>query len=205
MNRLILTGSDTTQAELLALTAPELLRYAIRHQVDFKSVRKYDPEIHPMWHKIPLILEHLALYDQVIWIDADMLVTNADLTPWTDMNSGIHMSRDWGPDATNDGIFTTACMVVNRDAASILMLAERNREEWQHREFHEMAYLRSIYPAHQDKFHIHPRRVLNPVPVEVSPDAAEPWQPGDWLCHFTMIPVEKRIELVKGFINNHSK
>lgn len=202
MKRLILTGCNMAQAELMDVTGPRMLIYANLHGIDFKMVRNYDPEIDPMWHKIPLILHELATYDQVIWIDADMIVTNLERIPWYEMDRGLHMSRDWGPDATHDGIFTTACMIVHRDAAFLFQLAMAKQEQWQHAEFHEMAYLRSIYPVEKEAFHIHPRRILNAVHPDVSPDVAEPWQPGDWLCHFTMIPVEDRVKLVHRYLES---
>lgn len=200
MKRLLLTGCNMAQAELMDLTGPRMLTYANLHDIDFKMVRNYDPEIDPMWNKIPLILHELATYDQVIWIDADMMVTNLGRIPWYEMDRGLNMSRDWGPDATHDGIFTTACMIVHRDAAFLFQLAMANQEQWHRAEFHEMAYLRSIYGEHEKHFHVHPRRVLNAVHPDVCPDVIEPWEPGDWLCHATMVPVEERMRILKSVI-----
>jgi len=40
------------------------------------------------------------------------------------------------------------------------------------------------------------RRMFNAVPDEVSPgNVVEPWQPGDFAAHLTMLPVEQRVAL----------
>lgn len=40
------------------------------------------------------------------------------------------------------------------------------------------------------------RRMLNAVPDEVSPgNVPEPWQPGDFAAHITMVPIEERVRI----------
>ena len=51
-------------------------------------------------------------------------------------------------------------------------------------------------PEWNGAINIHPPRFLNSVPNEVCPGkVVDPWRPGDFAAHLTMLPVEKRIEL----------
>jgi len=43
---------------------------------------------------------------------------------------------------------------------------------------------------------IWPRRMFNAVPDAVCPgQVPEPWQPGDWCAHLTMVGIQRRIEI----------
>ena len=55
--------------------------YAQKHGYDFKDDDDvFDKTRHPAWSKILLILRYIKFYDYIIWIDADTLIMNYEIT-----------------------------------------------------------------------------------------------------------------------------
>lgn len=194
---LILTGYDGKFAPLGDLTTPLMLSYANRHRFDFLCVRTYPDGEPAYWHKVPRIVTAIEQgYDRVIWIDADMVVANPEYAPPWD--KGFHASKDWGVDATTDEHFSMCCIIAGKDSVSLFRWLLNHKADWISKPFPEQAPMRHLYANHvaaKEIMKIHPRRVLNAVPIEVHASVVEPWQPGDWLCHLTMLSIEARVAL----------
>lgn len=74
MRRLVLTGwSGTAFARMAAITVPLQERYAKRHGMDFCCGNLFG-ERPPSWNKVMLILSGLQKYDEILWLDADVVV-----------------------------------------------------------------------------------------------------------------------------------
>jgi hypothetical protein len=195
MKTLLLTGYDDKMQELGDLTSPIMLAYASKHRMDFRCVRNFVLGEPAYWQKIPDVISALEMgYDRVIYMDADILVTNPSyFPPWS---TGFHASRDWGVDAIGPECFSMCCFVAGRDSEYLFQWIENNKEKYINVPFPEQTPMRELYKTNKDIMTIHERRVFNSVPIEVHETAQEPWQPGDWICHLTMIPFEDRVKLL---------
>lgn len=203
MNTLLLTGYNQAMAPIGDLTSPLMLQYANLHGYDFHCSRIFETGCESYWQKIWDIRAFTALsnpirknYDRIMWLDADQVITNPQWTPpW---ESGIHFSLDWGTDAITDDHFSACGFVVCRDAFGIMSSVAESHYLFREREFPEQMALRNIRAnriRERRQMFVHARRVLNAVPKEVSEEAPDPWQKGDFAAHLTHLPVERRAEL----------
>lgn len=133
--RRIIQSADEVHAHLLAITHDAHLRYAVRCDADFVVLKGYaEPGVHAAWNRIAMMLDAFADgVDKVVWLDADTLVVNQDVSIFseTDDDVAFQMVRvpgstaEWGrgEDIWNDGV-----MVANRAAIEGLtwMWSKRN-------------------------------------------------------------------------------
>lgn len=200
MRPLLLTGYDDAMACIGDLTAPLMERYAYRHDLDFHCVREYESYTHPAWQKLELVAAALKWGSPyVIWLDADMVITNpASVPPPQPTPKALGLSRDWGEDATGSGDFSTGAFVAGEGALPILEEA-MTRTRWQNAPLWDQSALREVWadcPWARERVQVLPRCIMNPVPDSVCPGkVVTPWRPGDWLCHLTMVPFPRRVEL----------
>lgn len=213
---LVLTGYDSAFAPLGELTKPLVKEYARRHGFGFLCLREppswkfptggmeHCPgNWHPSWWKMWLLPYLFKICGRVLWIDADMVVTNPEVVPPGE--SGYHCSLDWGVDATEPWMLTNCCFAAFPDCVPLVQWVLENRENISC-EFHEQNHMREAAKQgfcgddQQPVITVHPSRVFAAVPVEVHPSVVDPWQPGDWLCHLTMVALEERVRLAKEFI-----
>lgn len=197
MKTLLLTGYDDKMAPVGTLTSPLMESYAKRFACDFRCWTELSGKHPGYWEKVPQVLDAFDEgYERVLWLDADQLITNP--THWPVMwNTGFHASMDWGKDATDDSHFSMCGFVVCRDAAHLFEFLEENKADWVDKPFPEQAPMRWLYEHRYGGFRMttHPRRVFNAVPIQVHETVVEPWKPGDWCAHITMVPVERRVEI----------
>lgn len=141
----------------------------------------------------------LRHYERVLWLDADVVVTDPEIR-LDDFNAlRIHFSRDWGEDAIDDSHFSSGAYLVH-DTQACVVAEALAQDQFRDSAFGDQDAFRFVYknpPLPLSLFHIHPRRKFNAVHPEIGPSVIEPWQPGDFLCHLTMVPIKKRIELAK--------
>ncbi len=211
----LLTGYDDAMSYIGDLTSPLMDRYARLHGMEYKCRRlfgdvaprlewqEYVDGSHPAWQKIRVVIE--AFNDgagMVMWLDADSVITNPSLE-WRSKQSGLHVSRDWGIEGKASD-FSTGNFVAYADTLPLWEEAALRGPEWAHEPLYEQSAVVEMYEELawvHNLVHIYPRRVLNSVPIEAGFEAvAEPWQPGDFLCHLTNMPsrearVQKFFEL----------
>lgn len=201
MKTLVLTGYDDAFKELGEITTPGKEEYARRHGFFFYCMKSYPLKGHPSWWKMHHIPNLFHCYDRVIWMDADIVVTNPEVVPPGE--SGYHVSRDWGQDSKEWYKLNNGCFCCFPDSVPIFRWVLDNREKYS-QEFHEQNHLRE-YARHEDggdgcQISVHPPRVFNSVPVEIHPSVVDPWRPGDWCAHLTMVALPERVRLAKEFI-----
>lgn len=197
MKTLVLTGYDDAYAPLGDLTAPRMLAYASDHNYDFQCFRDCPSGIESSWHKIEMVLNALTYYERVFWIDADIMITNPTISH--DYRNGFFASLDWGVDATRSEHFSAGAFVICRDTGQMLAEVMRQHEHCVSLGMWEQQPMRELYQRYEHSMHILPRRTLNAVAPEVHPSAPEPWQPGDWAVHFTMLPIADRVDLFRKY------
>lgn len=179
------------------LTAPFMLDYASRHEMDFKCVRNYPGNVPAYWQKMTSLVEAFDCgYDRVFWLDCDQYITNPLYAPpWT---SGFHASLDWGADAEDDSCFSMCGFTAFRDSRFLFEWVLNHEIEYIDQDFPEQTPMRHLYRTSSRARHvmkIEPRKVFNCVPIEVCKEAPEPWEPTDFCCHITHVPVEDRVRI----------
>lgn len=207
MNILILTGYDDAMASVGDLVAPQHAWYASLHGLPHECVRYYEPGTHPSWQKIRLITERLPHYDAILWLDADVVVTNPQIHPEDFLpHCGLIVSTDWTHPAPEDEIkhFSLGNFLITNcpESFELLRLASL-RTEWANRPLWEQQAIQEEYranPTVRPWVKVLPRRRLNAVYATESTTGPEPWEPGDFLCHFTYLPNEERARLIPGAI-----
>jgi hypothetical protein len=195
---LLLTGYNEKFKPLADITVPRMQDYAQRHNLRFKA-QQYG-ESNPYWEKIRDTIAALStgFYERVFWLDADQLITTPEVS-FDRLTKGVHFSQDWGVDATEPHHFSACGFVACLDSLPLFEWVESVREQYVGGDFPEQTPLRLALQENRfpGMIHVHPRRVFNSVPIEVHPSVVEPWQPGDFAAHITMLTVEERVKLAK--------
>src|SRR5262249_39072233 len=86
--------------ELLRVALPGFHVYAQRHEYELIDAPPQRDDRPPSWLKVPLLHELLATYDEVLWLDADVVIVNehddlADDVPDEDWQAVV---RHYTPD-----------------------------------------------------------------------------------------------------------
>lgn len=202
---LLYTGHDTAYQPLADITVPRMREYAKWHGMKFEcyTAPMLDVPNGIYWTGVCGALSAFkAGYDRAVYLDCDQLLTNFDWEIPEEWVNGFHASKDWGNDAIEPWHFSACGFIANRDCIPMLETVLDMEPEWREKPFQEQGpwqeWLR-LHQWHQKEeptITIHPRRTFNAVPDQIAPgNVPEPWQPGDWCAHLTMVPLERRIEI----------
>lgn len=217
MKTLLYTGHDAAYKPLADITVPRMSEYAMRHGMDFTC--HTDPLIDVpngiYWTGVCGALKAFEEgYDRAIYLDVDQLVTNFDFK-LPDWHFRFHASKDWGSDAVESWHFSMCGFVAYPDSQSLLNRVLSMEPEWREKPFPEQGPFQEMVktftagiPMVKNKegltalINVHPRKVFNNVPDQICPgNVPEPWQPGDWCAHLTMLDLNRRIEIAKEILN----
>jgi galactosyl transferase GMA12/MNN10 family len=88
VNRALVTFAVGSHAPLLEESLPAMGRYADQHGYDLISRPPAMLLRPPSWHKITAVLTALDTYDEVLWIDADVLVLDDSLDLADEVDDG---------------------------------------------------------------------------------------------------------------------
>lgn len=198
---ILITGFNDHQAPLAELTVPLMRDYAKRHKLSFRCAHFNAIGKEAYWQKILLTLQAFDEgFDRVFWLDVDQAITNpeVDFRDWSLGNSEIlfQASLDWGQDAIGTHDFSMCGYICNLYAKYLFEHVNSRHDECINGDFPEQTPMREEISTQSKNHRIHPRRIFNAVPDEVSPgNVVEPWQPGDFAAHLTMLPVPERVAL----------
>lgn len=87
MNRAIVTYAEGAHEELLDAALPSYRTFAERHHYDLCVTRNRKFDMPAAWNKIPLLIDALGRYDEVVWFDCDLIVVDPSLD-FPDMADG---------------------------------------------------------------------------------------------------------------------
>lgn len=195
---IVLTAYNDEMAPIGDLTAPLMLQYANKHGYSFHCARFNGGKPDCYWQKISLMVSLLKEMDEpILWLDADQMITNPEWTPDFPEWFMMHASMDWGVDATEGYHFSACGLMASTLSGPFLEDILRSKDILFNHPFPEQTALRMAvqYGNWDHAIKVHPRRVFNAVPIELCPTAPEPWQPGDFCCHLTHVPVEERVAM----------
>lgn len=220
MKTLLYTGYDSAYARLADITLPRMEQYAAKHGIDF---RYYVAPLINVPHGIYWTGVVGALnafrdgYDRAFYLDVDQLITNMDDEPMVS-GAGFHAPKDWGKDSVDPWQFSMCGFIATPDAKSLFDTALEMEPEWRDKPFPEQGPMQHIVKkmvedlphmvANKENLtgliNVWPRAWLNCVPDEVCPGSVpEPWLPGDFAAHLTMLPLDERIKLAHKLIKEH--
>jgi len=207
---LVLTGADAAMAEVHAMTVASKREWAAARGYDFLELRQWNAAPAIVWQKMSWIEQMLRIYDVVVWLDADALVTNP-LFSVESLKTGeavFHISEDWGPCDPGDEWwwFNTGNMVVQRAVGMEALwkaIWQLGREQWLDRWGFEQSTLQALKrdPNYARFIQVLPGKVLNAVPRCVQPTTRHPWDASCFLAHITGVPNARRVEILKGALS----
>jgi len=183
--------------------------YTLRHgYTRITDESAYDSTRAFSWSKIPLVQKYLSEYDFLIWMDADVLVTNHDIK----MEIFIAMMK---PDAfmfvghdfqnLNMGIF----VIRNCPLAHEFLKDAWNKTEYLDHIWWEQAAVIDLwknsekYQPHMDILPCEHINILNAFHYQISPRVH--WLPGDFCIHFAGIhDKDTLVKIQQLYANNVS-
>lgn len=212
MRTILYTGYDAPYTPLASLTVPRMVALAAKHGIEFQAFDEPPPGLNIYWTGVARGLKFLREgYERIIYLDVDQMITNPDKAPWLSVGtSGFHASKDWGADAVEPWHFSMCGFVAHRDCIGLFENVLTMEPDWQDKPFQEqgpfrelvrqmmadLPHMRELKPGEPNNglINIHPRKLFNCVPDEVSPgNVPEPWRPGDFAKHITMLPIGERV------------
>ena len=217
MKTLILTGSDQSMMGVLDLTLPSKQEYCKNHNYDLLSLRSFaaDTECnfsstHVGFLRAVMAFKQLRFYDNVMWIDADSIITNMDykIEDFIQNDACFIASYDW----MHFNSFSTGNFIVRKtndtqDLFNRFLAASRYRLN---DIMAEQGTLNQIYnelDSNKKMFNILPHKFLNSVPeFLVDTDTwrndnnrsgiVKPWTPDCFLAHLTGLSTAERINIL---------
>lgn len=228
---LIMTGSDINLKEVLSLTLDSKINYTKKHNYDlliktnWNNVSKYhfkDFEAQFQDNSQPYLkvlgflrvlyaFEMLRDYDNVMWIDADAIITNSNYTI-QDITTEEHcffVSHDWAWTKS----FNTGNFIIKRhkDTQALYETFLEVSKHFLSDPCQEQATLNYIYQSNiylQNVIKVLPWKYLNSVPewaqtTETWKDRskiAEPWTEESFIAHLTGLTNEERIHILTSNI-----
>lgn len=216
MKTLILTGSDEKMLKVLDLTLSSKQEYCKKHNYDFLSLRSFaaDPQCnftlaHIGFIRAVMAFKQLRYYDNVMWIDADSIITNIDykIEDFILNDACFIASYDW----PHFNSFSTGNFIIRKtDKTQNLFNRFLDVSRYRLNDImQEQGTLNQIYRESNESrefFNILPHKFLGGVPNVVHDTAtwrndhrgalADPWTPDCFLAHLTGMTPEERVDIL---------
>jgi hypothetical protein len=217
MKTLILTGSDRSMIDVLDLTLPSKQEYCKKHNYDLLSLRSFAADAECNFNstqvgflRAVMAFRQLRFYDNVMWIDADSIITNMEykIEDFIQGDECFIASYDW----MHFNSFSTGNFIV-RKTKDTQQLFNRFLAVSQYRLndiMAEQGTLNQIYnelDSNKTMFNILPHKFLNSVPeflVETDTwrndnnrsGIIRPWTPDCFLAHLTGLSTSERVNIL---------
>ena len=214
MKTVLFTGYDVSYTRLAAITVPRMLTYVMRHGIELQPFSLPPTGLNIYWTGVSRGLELLrGGYDRIIYLDVDQLITgDQDLIH---PSHGFWCSKDWGEDAVEPWHFSACGWIAHQDCIPMFEDVLAMEPDWRDKPFQEQGPWREWIrkrvdglsfvqnrPSDPSGFlNVCHRKLFNAVPDQVCPGKVpEPWTPGCWCAHITMVDLPRRIEIAKEIL-----
>ena len=170
--------------------------YCEKHNYDLIRDESVADDREPLWNKIRLIEKYLPQYDFIVWIDADMLIMNRDITLEYLIhnylvNKEILVCRDIGNYANTGFMLIKNTEYMLKLMNTIYSLPELAGYH------HEQGVLTSLY--NRKVLGLHKRMMVVPtLGQRLANSAMCNYEPGDFLIHFLGIKNTHALRYVSG-------
>jgi len=173
-----------------------------------------DNNRHPSWSKMILCKKLLQtnLYDYVVWIDDDIVLTNMDknivdiIKQTNDKPITIQKEREL---KNNKGKrVNCGFMIMKNDPKTIEILDDvweiGETSEYKTKCPWEQGVFKSYVFTHREHFHLFNNKELQSFHKDVGAKEEDyvRWVKGDFSCHLAGISIQKRISLINSFTEN---
>lgn len=207
MKPIILTGYTEEIREIAEICLPSKQAWAERHGCELIVLRdEHFPKTqgHPSFQKLRWIYDTLACRNvPVIWLDADSLITNLEVTPTNLLPFGhlsMAASRDYdaaGRPPHKAWSAGNTAWLPTRAVLDWLSAAQQDQvSRWGG--LWDQDALQKTQPADVGVL-LFRAYVMNAVLPEVGGHEAG-WRPGDFLIHFTGLPQDQRPARARAFV-----
>ena len=196
--------SYSDRPQLTQITWPVMNEYCTMHGYTFHSyTHLIDSSRHPMWNKIPILIELLNQgYDAVTWIDDDIVITDTDTT-LEQLFSNFFQSDTklaLSAETTHGRVLNTGIICAKQGAQDVLEhiwedgVTSENRttpgcEQW------AMHILYEREPEFRNQLMLYPPATLQGFFSPDIPDAF--WRPGTWSAHPAGLSLDERIRILQ--------
>jgi hypothetical protein len=133
MKRLILTADnrDINDETYVKYCTSTVQAYANNHKIDFvfNKIGKVPENRHPAWARIPLFYKYLNIYDEILWVDTDVIIYNQKIDIFELLKT--FEESEWKRDKTFEPVaYTIADHPTNNSHAcsGIVLINCRNKE-----------------------------------------------------------------------------
>jgi hypothetical protein len=140
MTRAIITGSEGSHHKQIAsITAPKMQSYAALHGVEFgeyellASIKRP-----PAWKKLPCMARALSIHDEVLWLDADVVVCDSSQNIF-DLVGGDFIQAMVCHETSEGSVPNTGVWLVRRAMLPFLMRAAMDDQSVNHRWWEQAA------------------------------------------------------------------
>ena len=197
----IISISSESYKPLSDVAYPYWRRYCEKHGYDFISEGATDPR-GTNWQKISMIGHYLKLYDLVLWVGADTVVTNSEIT----------IEQFWLLQGKPKVLLSTDVFGVNSDVMlfsqsveSEMLLYAIDTLGYQLYEKHHWGEQKSIIRfVHQkpysDWVKIIPQKGMNSYLHRLygrPENWPGNWEQGDWILHLPGLPLDERLRVIE--------
>lgn len=112
MRKAIVTYAAGAHEELLDVSLPRFHTFAQLHGYDLIAGQKLT-NLPPAWNKVPLLLDALTRYDQVVWLDCDLAIVDPseDFPAIISSHSLVRHFED-NSEVPNSGVWITTQQVI---------------------------------------------------------------------------------------------
>lgn len=216
---LVLTGSDQPMWDVLDATIPSKQAYTKTRGYDLMVVRSFPgdkecmlEERHIGFQRAVLAFKLLRLYNAVMWIDADSVITNYNykVEDFIKGDECYIASYDW----MHYNSFSTGNFIVRRtpntqDLFNLFLKVSRYHLEGIGADQSTFNQIYRDMPDQRNNFGILDHKYLNAVPGFLTETRTwrndnnrsgivQPWNPDCFLAHFTGTDNDERLELIKS-------
>lgn len=156
MKRAILTYAAGAHEELLEVALPTYQAFANRYKYDL-VIGKCLTTMPPAWNKVPLLKDALNYYDEVVWLDCDLVIVDPseDFPALDKLHSMVRHFEDYS-EVPNSGVWRLKrswCDYIAKDLLRNIMALEvfTNHGWWEQAAL--LTLMGYIIPPEGSKFH----------------------------------------------------
>jgi hypothetical protein len=195
MKLCVLTSYDRIYIPVREITGPVNQKYCESHGYEFlihPCEKKTWPE--KVWEKIPLLLENLAYYDWVMWLDSDAIIMNHSIR----LERIISMVQDWDDliiSCDEHGLNSAVFLIRNSGwSHEFLKRVDAKKDEYLSHRYPEQEAMES------EAFIPGEGHVAANMPAWLLNEFWCTWMPGDFIVHHAGGSVEDKVKGLTPFL-----
>lgn len=198
------------------------------HGYDFLDIRQWDEYPEVVWQKMSVIYRNIDHYDCIVWLDADAVITNQNITVHhlitevnhleedtaSNNNPCMFISKDWGSMSPEEYPyrFNTGNFVILKNNHNLnnlrkvfQLLWETGHKKWWNKWGFEQSTLEDIKRNNiiGNSIKILKGSVLNAVPHFAHHNTENPWEPSCFLAHLSGVSNDRRFQILNNELKDY--